>query len=277
MRIECELLGTGTSYGVPTIGCGCKVCLSTNAKNKRLRSSVVLRVTPDDGQQRTLLVDASPDLRMQVLRAGVTQLDAVLLTHAHADHCHGLDDLRAFYWKNGRKPLPLYGYPECLAAVRRRFEYIFDLEYEYKGVLRVDPHVFDYAPFTVAGVSVTPIPLVHGNMRVAAFRIGDFAYITDTNLVPPPSIEMLRGVRLLVIDALRRTPHPTHLSLPESLAICEKIGVERAWFTHINHDMDHEEVNATLPPFARLGYDTLCVSIDDGVVGDVRDRLAASP
>ncbi|NUQ55686.1 MAG: MBL fold metallo-hydrolase [Dehalococcoidia bacterium] len=277
MRIECELLGTGTSYGVPTIGCHCRVCVSTDPRNKRMRSSVLLTVTPDDGVARRILVDVTPDIRTQALRANVHHLDGVILTHAHADHCHGLDDLRAFYWRNKRQPIPLYAYPECMAAVQRRFDYIFDLEYSYKGVVRFAPEIFETSPFNINGIQIVPVPLVHGPMRVAAVRVGDFAYITDTNHVPPSSIQMLRGVRLVVLDALRRTPHPTHLSLPESLAICEELGVKRVFFTHINHDMDHDEVSKDLPGYAALGYDTLRIAIDHNTITILGDRLGERP
>lgn len=262
MRVEIEILGSGTSAGVPMIGCDCWVCRSDNPRNKRLRASVVFRV---DG--RVFLVDVTPDFRLQALRSGFSQVDAVLVTHSHADHCHGLDDLRAIYWGGGRKPIDLYGYPETVASIRATFAYIFDEDYEYKGIAKIATHVIEHEPFMVAGIKVTPIPVVHGNMRVAGFRIGDAAYITDTNLVPASSIEMLKGVKLLVLDALRRTAHPTHMSLPQALEVAQAAGVERVYFTHINHDLEHESINKTLPPNARLGYDMLRASVEaDGSV-----------
>jgi phosphoribosyl 1,2-cyclic phosphate phosphodiesterase len=262
MRVEMEFLGSGTSSGIPTIGCDCWVCNSSNPRNKRLRSSVLFRVGAGDDEVR-LLVDATPDIRIQALRAGLTSVHGVLITHTHADHCHGLDDLRGLYWGGGRVPIPLWAYPESLAQLRRAFAYIFDADYEYKGIVRLAPQVFEHQPFEAAGVSVQPIPVIHGNMRVAGFRIGECAYITDTNEVPDTSIELLRGVRLLILDALRRSPHPTHMSLPRALATAEKIGVERVFFTHINHDLDHESINRELPDWARLGYDRLKVAIEE--------------
>lgn len=258
MRVEIEILGSGTSAGVPMIGCDCWVCRSENPRNKRLRASVVFRV---DG--RVFLVDVTPDFRLQALRSGFSQVDAVLVTHSHADHVHGLDDLRAIYWGGGRKPIDLYGFPETVASIRATFGYIFDEDYEYKGIAKIDTHTFEHEPFTVAGIKVTPIPVVHGNMRVAGFRIGDAAYITDTNLVPESSIELLKGVKLLVLDALRRTPHPTHMSLPQALEVARAAAVSRVFFTHINHDIEHESINKTMPEFARLGYDMLRASVEE--------------
>ncbi|MCA8940174.1 MAG: MBL fold metallo-hydrolase [Planctomycetes bacterium] len=273
MRIEIELLGTGTSYGVPAIGCPCEVCTSDDPRNKRLRSSVVFRVTPADGRERVFLVDVTPDLRQQALRAHLKHLDAILMTHEHADHTAGMDDLRAFYWQSGRKDIPLYAYPETLAALKARFDYLFDRDLEYRGVARVEEHTFEFKPFEVEGVVIQPIPVLHGQMRVSAFRIGDAAYITDTNGVPPSSMAMLKGVKLLVIDGLRKTPHPTHLSLPESLAICDELGVERAFFTHINHDLDHQSVDRELPEGRNLAYDTLRLVLEHGKVGVLGDRI----
>ena len=262
MRVEIEILGSGTSAGIPMIGCECWVCRSTNLRNKRLRASVIFRVTKD-GAERAILVDVTPDVRLQALRSGFKAVDAVLITHTHADHCHGLDDLRAIYWGRGKNPIDLWGYPESIASLRQTFAYIFDEDYDYKGIARIDTHVFEHEPFTVAGLTVTPIPVVHGNMRVAGFRIGDAAYITDTNLVPESSIELLKGVKLLVLDALRRAPHPTHMSLPQALEVARAAGVERVFFTHINHDLEHESINKTLPSWAQLGYDMLRASVEE--------------
>lgn len=262
MRVEVEFLGSGTSSGIPTIGCDCWVCRSPDPRNKRLRSSVLFRVR-QGAEETRLLVDVTPDLRIQALRAGLTSVHAVLLTHTHADHCHGLDDMRGLYWGGGRKPVDLWGYPESLASVRRTFGYIFDEDYDYKGIVRFKTHEFEHEPFTAAGVRVTPIPVVHGNMRVAGFRLGDAAYITDCNEVPQPSIEKLKGVKLLVLDALRRAPHPTHMSLPAALDVAARVGVQRVFFTHINHDLEHHTINRELPPWARLGYDTLRVAVEE--------------
>jgi len=262
MRVEMEFLGSGTSSGIPTIGCDCWVCNSSNPRNKRLRSSVLFRLGVGDDERR-LLVDVTPDIRIQALRAGLSSVHGVLITHTHADHCHGLDDLRGLYWGGGRVPIPLWAYPEALAQLRRTFAYIFDADYDYKGIVKLEPQVFEHQLFEAAGVTVQPIPVVHGNMRVAGFRIGECAYITDTNEVPDTSIELLKGVRLLILDALRRAPHPTHLSLPRALETAEKIGVERVFFTHINHDLEHESINNELPDWARLGYDRLKVAIEE--------------
>ena len=261
MRVEIEILGSGTSSGIPTVGCDCWVCRSENPRNRRLRSSVLFRVQ-DGADEVRLLVDVTPDLRLQALRAGFSSVHAVLFTHTHADHCHGLDDLRALYWGGGRQPIPVWGYPESIARLKQSFAYVFDHEYDYKGIARLEPQVFQHQPFKVAGVTVTPIPVVHGNMRVAGFRIGDAAYITDCNAVPESSLAALKGVRLLVLDALRRAPHPTHMSLPEALATARRMGVEQVFFTHINHDIEHESVNRELPPGAALGFDRLLAALE---------------
>lgn len=266
MRVEIEILGSGTSSGIPTIGCDCWVCRSPNPRNKRLRSSVLFRVS-DQGRETRLLVDVTPDVRIQALRAGLTSVQGVLITHTHADHCHGLDDMRGLYWGGGRRPIPLWAYPESLQSLRRTFAYIFDEEYDYKGIARFERNTFEHDPFVVAGIRVSPIPVVHGNMRVAGFRVGDAAYITDCNAVPDSSIAKLRGVKLLVLDALRRAPHPTHMSLPGALEVARKIGVERVFFTHINHDLEHETISRELPPWAALGYDMLRAAVEsDGRV-----------
>jgi phosphoribosyl 1,2-cyclic phosphate phosphodiesterase len=262
MRIEMEFLGSGTSSGIPTIGCSCAVCLSRNPKNKRLRSSVLFRLGTGEAERR-LLVDVTPDIRLQALRTGLTSIHGVMITHTHADHCHGLDDLRGLYWGGARVPIPLWANAESMAALKQTFAYIFDADYDYKGIVKLDPHEFTWHPFELAGVEVLPVSVIHGAMRVAAFRIGDCAYITDTNEVPPESIKQLKGVRLLILDALRRAPHPTHMSLPKALETAERIGCERVFFTHINHDLDHDAVNAELPRWARLGYDMLKVAIED--------------
>ena len=262
MRIEMEFLGSGTSSGIPTIGCNCAVCHSANPRNKRLRSSILFRIGSGENETR-LLVDATPDVRLQALRAGINSVHGVLITHAHADHFLGLDDLRGLYWGGGREPISLWAYPETLESLKQAFGYIFDPNYDYKGIVKLTPSVFDQEAFEVAGVTVLPVQVIHGSMRVAGFRIGDCAYITDTNEVPQSSIDKLRGVRLLILDALRRAPHPTHMSLPKALETAERIGCERVFFTHINHDLEHDAVNAELPTWARLGHDMLRVAIED--------------
>ena len=277
MRIEMEFLGSGTSSGIPTIGCTCDVCRSANPRNKRLRSSVLFRIGSGENETR-LLVDATPDVRLQALRAGISSVHGVLITHAHADHFLGLDDLRGLYWGGGREPITLWAYPETLESLKQAFGYIFDPNYDYKGIVKLAPNVFDQEAFEVAGIIVLPVQVIHGKMRVAGFRIGDCAYITDTNEVPQSSIDKLRGVRLLILDALRRAPHPTHMSLPKALETAERIGCERVFFTHINHDLEHEAVNSELPGWARLGYDMLRVAIeDDGRISVTEPGRADAP
>jgi phosphoribosyl 1,2-cyclic phosphate phosphodiesterase len=236
----------------------------------------VFRVGTGEAEKR-LLVDVTPDIRLQALRSGLTSVHGVLMTHTHADHCHGLDDLRGLYWGGGRQRIDLWGYPESLEQLKRTFAYMFDEEYDYKGIARFNTHVFEHEPFQAAGIDVTPIPVVHGNMRVAGFRIGPCAYITDTNEVPQSSIEKLKGVRLLILDALRRAPHPTHLSLGKALHIAEQVGVERVFFTHINHDLEHDSINAELPEWARLGYDMLRVAVSDSGIEVIEPGRSGNP
>lgn len=253
------LLGTGTSVGVPMLGCDCEVCRSTNLKNKRTRCSLVVGLP-----EGNLLVDTSPDLRMQLLREGVGVAHAVVYTHEHADHTFGLDDLRLFQFYIGG-PVPLYCEETVERHLRQSFYYAFqeDVEQTHTGsVPRLEFQRIGTEPFDVLGARVIPIRLKHGpRFDVLGFRFGDIAYCTDVNEIPPESWPLLEGLDTLILDALRYDPHPTHLSLDEAVAIAERIGAERTYFTHLTHAFDHEKVNAALPASMELAYDGLSLDL----------------
>jgi len=249
-----KFLGTGTSTGVPTLGCSCPVCVSTDARDKRLRPSVLLEY---DG--RVVLIDTTPDFRTQALRENMTRLDAVVFTHAHADHIMGLDDTRVFYFRQ-QTPIPIYAEARCLATIRSTFAYIFDGNYPYGGVGKLDPHLIE-GPFDLWGLKFTPVPVMHGNLPILGFRFADTAYITDVSAIPESSFALLAGLEALVLDGLRPKPHPTHFSLAQALAVVDRVKPNRAFFTHISHDLGHEATNATLPAYAQLAYDGLQLEV----------------
>ncbi|MEM9985259.1 MAG: MBL fold metallo-hydrolase [Bacteroidota bacterium] len=245
-------LGTGTSQGVPVISCTCEVCQSVDPRDKRLRTSGLLRVG-----ETTLVFDAGPDFRQQMLREKVSSLDAVIFTHQHKDHTAGLDDVRAYNYLQDRR-MPVYGTAAVLEHLRKEYYYIFD-HGDYPGLPKLDLKEIDpHSELVIDGVRLIPIPLMHGRMPVLGYRYQDFAYLTDTNFIPEASFEKLTGVKTLVIDALRREPHYSHFSLAESLAAIASIQPERAYLIHLSHLMGrHEEVEKELPAGVRLGYDGL--------------------
>ncbi len=249
--LRVTILGSGTSMGVPTIGCGCAVCRSDDSRDKRTRPSVLLSYSG-----RNVVIDTSPDFRFQALRAGVDRLDAILFTHAHADHIMGLDDIRPFNLKQ-RGALPVYATAETQAVIRRTFHYIFCSEpLPQSSIPLVEMHTID-GPFDLFGARVQPIPAEHGPMTVLGFRLGTFAYLTDFSLVPESSKALLRGLDHFVLDALRDTPHPMHSNVESSLALVRELRPRQAWFTHICHDLGHVETNARVPENVRLAYDGL--------------------
>jgi phosphoribosyl 1,2-cyclic phosphate phosphodiesterase len=202
-----------------------------------------------------VVIDTTPDLRAQALREGLTRLDAVVFTHAHADHILGLDDTRVFYFRQ-QVPISIYADKRCLATIRRTFAYIFDGNYPYGGVGKLDPHLIN-GPFDLWGLRVTPVPVLHGNLPILGYRFRDVAYITDVSEIPETSFSLLEGLDILILDALRHKPHPTHLSLEQALAIVERLKPRRALFTHVAHELGHEATNARLPAHVRLAYDGL--------------------
>src|ERR1019366_3102434 len=245
-----KFLGTGTSTGVPILTCTCTVCKSPDPHDQRTRPSILLEY---DG--RVVVIDTTPDLRAQALREGLTRLDAVVFTHAHADHILGLDDTRVFYFRQ-QVPISIYADKRCLATIRRTFAYIFDGNYPYGGVGKLDPHLIN-GPFDLWGLRVTPVPVLHGNLSILGYRFRDVAYITDVSEIPETSFSLLEGLDILILDALRHKPHPTHLSLEQALAIVERLKPRRALFTHVAHELGHEATNARLPAHVRLAYDGL--------------------
>ena len=247
-------LGTGTSQGVPVIACRCRVCRSGDSRDRRLRTSALLEV-----EGRNILFDIGPDFRQQMLREDVGRLDAILITHAHRDHVGGLDDIRSFNYVQHSK-MDVYLNAEARFAIERDYHYIFE-PHQYPGLPEADLHTVE-APFTAAGVEVVPVKAMHKHLPVLGYRIGAMAYITDANYMAPAEIAKLKGVKVLVINALRREKHFSHYSLPEALAVIEEVAPERAYLTHMSHEMGlHEEVSATLPPHVALAYDGLKVEI----------------
>lgn len=248
-------LGTGTSHGVPMIGCTCVVCRSDDPRDNRLRPSILI----DGGDDAQVLVDTTPDLRQQCLRHGITHLDAVVYTHAHADHVLGFDELRRFNVLAGRA-MPVYGTSDTLGALRRTFSYAFDPGAPRGGgVPDADLRVID-GPFSIGALRFEPLTVYHGKTPVTAFRIGRFAYLTDCNAVPDETLARLQGLDVLVLDALRRRPHPTHFSLAEAVGVATGIGAQRTFFTHMCHDLGHAATCETLPDGMALAYDGLRIA-----------------
>ena len=249
-------LGSGTSHGVPMIGCTCSVCRSTDPRDKRLRPSIYL----DIPTHAKLLVDTGPDLRQQALAHELSRVDAVLFTHGHADHILGLDEIRRFNAIQGGA-IPCYANAETWETLRRTFSYIFDgMPRLGGGIPQLEVHEIG-GPFTVHGVRVVPVPLWHGRMPVLGFRLGNFAYLTDCNRLDDEAWELVRGIDTLVIDALRDRPHSTHFSVQEALDVIARIGPRRAFTTHMTHDLGHAATSARLPAGVELAYDGLVLDV----------------
>jgi phosphoribosyl 1,2-cyclic phosphate phosphodiesterase len=250
-------LGTGTSHGVPMIGCACATCRSSDPRDRRLRPSIYVDVP---GRAR-ILVDSSTDLRQQALAYDVGRVDAVVYTHAHADHILGLDELRRFNMIQ-RASIPCYADARTWEALRKTFFYVFDgIERQGGGIPQLEPREID-GPFAIAGVRVIPVPLLHGPLPILGFRFGSFAYLTDCSAIPDQSWPLVAGVQTLVIDALRHKAHPTHFNVEEALAAVARIAPAHAYFTHMAHDLPHAETCARLPRGVELAYDGLIVDVD---------------
>jgi phosphoribosyl 1,2-cyclic phosphate phosphodiesterase len=253
MRIT--FLGTGTSNGIPVIGCSCPVCTSTDPRDKRTRTSAIV-----ESDSRTLLIDTSPELRLQMVANGFSRIDAVLFTHAHADHVAGFDDLRSFNYIN-QAPLDVHADAWTSGLIRERFAYAFENPFPfYGGKPDLNLHIFD-GPFTAAGVEVVPFQVGHGRWTVTGFRFGALVYLTDAKIVPPAAVDAMRGAEVLVINGLRDRPHPVHLSIPESLEIIEEVRPRRAYLTHLSHDVGHAELSARLPDNVHVAYDGLSLDV----------------
>jgi phosphoribosyl 1,2-cyclic phosphate phosphodiesterase len=257
-RGQMIVLGTGTSVGVPMVGCGCDVCSSPNPYNKRTRCSVILGL-PDGN----LLIDTSPDLRQQLLREQIGIVHAVLYTHEHADHIFGLDDLRLMQFHLGG-PVPLYCEPPVESRIRKSYDYAFQnpADLHAGAVPQLSFQRIGLEPFDVLGVRVVPIRLQHGKrFEVLGFRIGNVAYCTDANAIPPESMERLRGLDVLILDALRPAGHATHFSLEEAIEVANELAPRQTYFTHMSHELEQDATNAMLPPGMALAYDGLRIAL----------------
>jgi phosphoribosyl 1,2-cyclic phosphate phosphodiesterase len=253
--MDLTFLGTGTSNGIPMIGCHCEVCTSTDPRDKRSRTSAVVR----DGD-RAILIDTATELRLQALAVGLEHIDAVLFTHMHADHTGGFDDLRRFNELAGRH-LPIYAGPETAASLRERFGYAFVDQFPfYGGKPDLILNVFD-GPFDVLGCEVIPIPVWHGRTLVHGFRLSGLAYVTDAKEIPDSSMDLLTGLDILVLNALRERAHPTHLSLPDALAVIERLQPREAYLVHLSHELSHSAAEAQLSPGVHVAYDGLRVPV----------------
>ena len=252
MSLKVTVLGSGTSHGVPMIGCTCDTCRSSDPRDRRLRPSIHLAL--DSGA--SILVDTSTDLRQQALTYGVTRVDAILFTHSHADHIMGLDEVRRFNMMQ-RAAIPAYADTRTTQDLRRTFHYIFDPPQEPGGgIPQIELRPIE-GPFAVAGLDVIPVPLLHGARPILGFRFGDFAYLTDCNAIPDASWELLGGVDVLIVDALRHRAHPTHFTVAQALDVVERLKPRQTYFTHICHDLPHEATNRALPRGVELAYDGL--------------------
>ncbi|WP_149244611.1 MBL fold metallo-hydrolase [Dyadobacter sp. 32] len=253
MRIT--FLGTGTSQGIPVIACDCAVCRSGDLRDNRLRTSVWI-----EEAGKSFVIDTGPDFRQQMLRAKVRELDAVIFTHQHKDHTAGLDDTRAFNHRQ-QKDMPLYGRESVLNQIRTEFYYAFS-EHRYPGVPHFDLHNIENTPFEILGVTFTPIEVMHYNLPVFGYRIGDFTYITDANYISEAEQEKIKGSRVLVLDTLQKEPHLSHFTLSQALELIARLDVKQAYLIHMSHKLGlHEEVEKELPPNVRLAYDGLVLEL----------------
>ena len=266
------LLGTGTSHGVPMIGCDCAVCRSTDPRDRRSRPSIFIEPaapasgliepapSPFAAAVRNILVDTSTDLRAQALAHNIRRVDAILFTHSHADHVMGLDEVRR-YNAMQKAAIPCYGDAETVADLRRMFQYVFDAPAMAAGGL---PQLVPFrigGAFSLGGVEIVPVPLWHGRRSILGYRVGTFAYLTDCSRIPDESWPLLAGVRTLVVDALRDRPHPTHFTVAQALDVAARLGAERTYFTHICHELPHAATCARLPAGVELAYDGLVLQI----------------
>ncbi|HSF55600.1 MAG TPA: MBL fold metallo-hydrolase [Algoriphagus sp.] len=254
--MKVNFLGTGTSQGVPVIGCECRVCKSLDFRDKRFRTSIHV-----EAKGVSLVVDTGPDFRMQMLRAGIKSLDAVLFTHEHKDHTAGLDDIRPFNFSQ-KMDMPVFAKRHVLDQIQREYTYIFS-DNKYPGVPQVESIEISDNPFHVNGLAVTPIPVLHYKLPVLGFRFGDFSYITDANFIPEESMKLLEGTEVLVLNALQIDPHISHFTLEEAVQVARKIGAKQTYFTHISHRLGlHDHIDKGLPAGISLAYDGLELNLD---------------
>ena len=253
--MKITFLGTGTSQGIPVIGCDCSVCQSTDARDKRLRVSVLIETA-----DRTIVIDSGPDFRYQMLRAGVKDLDAIVFTHEHKDHVAGLDDIRPFNYLLHKK-IEIYATLRVQDALKREFSYIFE-DTKYFGLPKINMHTVVDAPFTIGQNSIIPIEVMHHKLPVNGYRIGDFTYITDAKTISEVSLAKIKGSKYLVINALQKENHISHFTLQEAIEFADKAGAELTYFTHMSHNLGlHADVEHALPPHIRLAYDGLFFTV----------------
>lgn len=250
MNAVLTVLGSGTSMGVPTIGCTCRVCTSSDPRDHRTRPSIMLQY-----EEHCVLIDTTPDFRQQAIREQIRHIDAILYTHAHADHILGLDDVRPLSFRNEGK-IPLYAHESTATALESIFRYIFEANYKYGGIARVELKRINGA-IELFGAVFEPVEILHGDSCIHGFRFGNAAYLTDFSEIPPQSMTRLQDLDILFLDALRHRPHPTHSTVENSLRLVEELKPRRAFFTHISHDLAHEETNRSLPEHVRLAHDGL--------------------
>ncbi len=252
--MEITFLGTGTSHGVPVIGCKCATCTSDDPKNQRYRSSIYIKLS-----NLELIIDTSPELRLQLLRNDISNIDAVLFTHAHADHLMGFDDLRGINRLKKNK-ISCYGNADTLKEIKRVFSYVFNPGQIGGGLPEVLLYVVSNS-FKINGNQITPIPLKHGKLNTLGYRIRNMAYLTDCSELPNSSLNLLKGVEVLIIDALRYRPHPTHMNIAEALEVVNKLNIKEAYLTHLSHDVEYYQSNRELPANVQLAYDGLNLRI----------------
>jgi phosphoribosyl 1,2-cyclic phosphate phosphodiesterase len=261
MEGELTLMGTGTSMGVPTLGCRCAVCTSPDPRDRRLRPSMLVRWHAG-GRERVVVIDTGPDFREQALRAGLTRVDAVFYTHGHADHILGLDDLRplSFLVNSESGPIPLYAAPDTTHTLERIFDYTFSPQATYptRAKVRLEP-LADRTE--VHGVEVIRVPVLHGKLGIAGFRFGRVAYLTDVSAIPEQSFSLLEGLDHLILSALRHQPHPSHATVEQAVGWSRRIGARQTWLTHIAHELGHEQTNAGLPEGIALAWDGLTLPV----------------
>ncbi len=258
--IRITVLGSGTSVGVPTIGCPCAVCHSDDPRDRRLRPSILVTYSAD-GEQRNVLIDTTPDLRQQALAADLKSLDAILYTHSHADHIMGLDDVRPFNYGRAER-IPAYGRPETIDVLERVFAYAFiEAETHPGGLPRATAHRIGSEAIRLHGLEFLPVPIWHGKTEIIGYRFGRAAYLTDNSDIPENSVPLLEDLDVLFLDALRREAHPSHSTVDQALGWVERLRPKRAYFTHICHDLSHAAVSAQLPDGVELAYDGLSIEI----------------